>query len=301
MISVIERLPMAEYLKLPAVSASIIREVVERCPRAGWHASWLNPHPPAPDDTAASDAGSVAHAILLEGSEECCCVIDPNDHATPSTGNIPDGWTNKSIRAARDVARSAGKIPILSPKMAEIRAMVASAREFIEALKDTEPAVWAMFQPGGGDSELTVLWEEGFGGSGIQCRIRADRINNERTLIGDVKTTKASAEPDGWGRTQMSRITPALYRRGCQAVFGPVPEYKFLVIEQSPPYLCSLVGVDPAGLELGDAKVETGLRTWARCVQENRWPGYPNRTAYPETPGWAIAQWEEIEIAAHGQ
>jgi hypothetical protein len=83
--------------------------------------------------------------------------------------------------------------------MAEIEAMVAAAREFIESLRETEPAIWAAFQPGGGDSELTLLWDD----NGTLCRIRPDRISTDRRVIVDYKTGGTSAEPDTWGRKQM--------------------------------------------------------------------------------------------------
>ncbi len=262
-------LPLADYLRLPAVSASIVRAMVDRCPRAAWAASWLNPSPLPDDSTDASDAGSIAHAILLEGSEACCAVIDPEDHPAEKTGAIPDGWTNKSIRAARDTARAAGKIPVLPRDMAEIRAMAASARAFIDGLRGSEPAIWQAFQPGGGDSELTMVWDD----DGVPCRLRADRISGDRAVIVDAKFTKASAHPEAWGRSQLAGmgyyLSAAFYRRGVAALCGVEPSYVFLVVEQAPPYLCSLVGVDPAGLDLGARKVAAGLEQWRQCATAN--------------------------------
>lgn len=296
--------PMDEYLRAPAVSASIIRTLLDECPRAAWFQSWLNPEPPDPDDTAASDKGSIAHQILLEGSQDCCVVIDPNDHATTSSGNVPTGWTNKSIRAARDEARHAGKIPILAPVMDEIGAMVRSAQSFIASLKDSDDAlavrVHQAFQPDGGDSELTVVWQDG----PTLCRIRPDRTSNNRELVVDAKFTGTCAEPDAWGRTQMIRMgyytSAAFYRRGIRQAFDVDvdADYVFLVVETVPPYLCSLVGVDPHGFELGSSKVAAGLDLWAQCVKRDRWPAYPSRVVYPEIPSWEDSRWEERQMVS---
>src|ERR1700693_4471465 len=95
---------MQEYLDLPAVSASLVCDILDKCPRAAWWNSYLNPDR-VRETSALMDAGTVAHAILLEGSEACCTVIDPNNHPAEKTGAIPEGWTNKSIRAARDIVR----------------------------------------------------------------------------------------------------------------------------------------------------------------------------------------------------
>lgn len=295
----IANLPMAEYLRLPAVSASILKTGLERCWRAAWWESWLNPNPPPPDDTAASDTGSIAHAIQLMMSEDCVAVIDPHDYPAEKTGNIPDGWTNKAIREARDQARASGLIPVLEPTMREIRAMVNAQRDFIVSLKDTEPEIFGAFMSWpSGDSELTMLWDDG----PTKCRIRPDRTTKNRKLIVDLKFTGMSAEPDYWGRAQMIRgnhyIGAAFYRRGFQALFGVEPDYVYMVTETSPPYLTSLVGIEPHGYAIAAAKIETALREWARCVESGFFPGYPNRVCYPEFPAWVDSAWQERELSA---
>ena len=295
-------LPMAEYLGMPAVSASLVKTILDQCPRAAWHASWLNPHQDR-QSTAAMDTGTIVHQILLEGHMDGIVVIDPRDHPAEKTGAIPGGWTNKSIKAARDAARDAGKIPVLLDDMVQIDAMVVSAKEFIAGLQPTEPAIWAAFQPDGGDSELSMVWDD----DGTLCRMRPDRISKDRRVIIDVKTSAMSVEPDSFGRRQMINmgyyISAAFYRRGIEELHNISPAYVFLAIETAPPYLCSLVGIDPAGFELGGAKVEVGLHLWKACAAVDKWPGYPNRVCYPELPPWEQARWEEKEaqeIEANG-
>lgn len=283
--------PMDVYLGLPAVSASVLKALLERCPQAAWFESWLNAD--RPDDFSdAADVGTIAHSILLEGGPGKVCVIDPAAHRSKPTkdnpdGAIPTGWTNQAIRAARDAAREAGQIPVLPEDMVAVDAMVDAVRAFIASLKDSEPAIWAAFQPDGGDSEVTITWQDGE----TPCRIRPDRISTARDLIIDLKTTEKSANPFAW--RAYDHVGPAFYRRGCDAAFGTQPEYVFLVVEQLPPYLCSLVGVDPHGFELGSEKVRTALEMWARCVAANDWPGYFPRVAYPEIPVYVDTQWQE--------
>ena len=153
-------IPMADYLALPAVSASLVRKIVSECPRAAWWDSWLNPARVV-ETSEAMDTGTIAHGILLEGSTDGVTVIDPNDHPAEKTGAIPSGWKNKSIRAARDAAREAGKIPVLKDDFATIAAMVTASLEFIASVKTTEPAIWQAFHPDGGESELTMVWQDG--------------------------------------------------------------------------------------------------------------------------------------------
>jgi PDDEXK-like uncharacterized protein DUF3799 len=286
-------LPMAEYLGIPAVSASLLQVALEECPRAAWWQSWMNPKPPSFAAATAADVGTIAHAILLEGSTAGVQVIDPNDHPNEDGKGHAKGWTNKSIKAARAAAIADGKVPIFPDTMLEVQAMVAAARDYIESLKESEPMIWALFQPNGGESELTIVWKDG----NSLCRIRPDRISVDRKLICDYKTGGTSAEPDAWGRTQLVRMgyytSAAFYRRGvAKACGGKPPKYIYLVQEQEAPYLCSLVGLSPAAVELGDENIRRALALWTSCTRSGNWPGYPARVAYPDIPAYEMARWE---------
>jgi hypothetical protein len=285
-------LPFEEYLSQPAVSASLLRSVITECPRAAWYESWLNTARAQNDNTKASDAGSIAHELLLEGSDNCVQVFDRADYPG-ARGGIPEGWTNLSIRQARDDCRAAGKIPVLKEQYTLIENMVDAARNFIESLKHSEPAIHALFQLDGGASEVSMIWDD----DSTLCRIRPDRINETRTLVCDPKFTDTSVNPADWSRRQMTPmgywLRAAFYRRGCRMMFGTDCEYIFLVVGQKSPHLCSLVGVDPAGFDHGSMQVERGLRTWRECVDKKWWPGYPGRVAYPEVKPWEQA--EELE------
>ena len=131
----------------------------------------------------------------------------------------------------------------------------------------------------------------------MTCRMRPDRLANDRKLIVDPKFTERSVEPGTWSRTQMTPmgywISAAMYRRGCREMFGTEPDYVFLVIGQNAPHLCSLIGVDPAGFDHGGMQVERGMRTWRQCVERGYWPGYGNRVCYPEVKPWEMAEEQE--------
>jgi hypothetical protein len=285
---------MSDYLATPALSASLIKLIDAECPAKAWAASYLNPAGVI-DTSDAADLGTIAHAILLEGGSDLLVVIDPRDHPAEKTGAIPIGWTNKSIRAARDMARAAGKIPILADAAQAVKDMVAEAQTYIESVRNDEPAIWAAFQ-GGGVSEDTVIWREGQ----HPCKIRPDRRSGDWGVIVDYKTTARSSEPDAWGRSQLLGmgyyLSACWYRRGVKAATGIEPDYVFLAQSTEPPYLCSLVGCNPGLLAIGDAKVADALETWKRSVDQDYWPAYVTRVCYPDTPAWLLASLEEAEI-----
>jgi len=290
--------PMEDYHAAPAVNARLLKIMVEQCPAAAFFASFLNPERVPERVSTTMDAGAIAHAILLEGGSDRVEVIDPAQYPAKTTGAIPEGWTNQAIRAARDNAYLAGRIPILKAQYASVEAMAKAARAFVDSLAAEEPAIYRAFQPGGGDSELTLMWDD----HGALCRIRPDRINTERTLIVDYKSGDTTAEPNTWGRVQMIRMgyymSAAFYRRGVRAQCGTECDYVFLVQENEPPYLCSLVGMDEQSFHLGASKVDYGLTLWRKCMHAGRFPAYPGRVCYPEIPVYEHARWEEFESLA---
>lgn len=292
-------LAMADYLAIPALSSGVARTLVDRCPRAAWHDSYLNPDRER-HDTSATDLGTIAHGILLEGSTDKVKVIDPRDHPAEKTGNIPDGFTNKSIRQARDLARAEGLTPILLADFVAVQSMVDAAWEYLASVKQHEPAIHAAFQPDGGESEVTMVWQDG----ATLCKLRTDRISSNTDLIVDYKTSAMSVDPDRWGRTQMVSMgyyfSAAWYRRGVHALTTTTPDYVFLCQEVEAPHLCSLVGCDPATLALGEDKVRTALERWQHCVCTDNWPAYPSRVVYPELPPWEAARWMEKTTDAQG-
>lgn len=294
-----EGLSMEEYLAMPAASASTILKIVQRCPRSAWFESWLNPHKPGRTSTAAQSVGTLAHSLLLENSKAKLEVIDPNLYPTKSTGNIPDGWTNADIKAARDRALRAGMIPVFPEVAAAVEAMVAEARAYLATVSEHEPAVHDLFLPGGGKSEVTIVWEE----DGCLFRMRPDRISAALNLMGDVKTTKMEAEPDAWGRKSLFGmgyyVAAAFYCRGLEHHTGKLSRYVYLAQEQEPPHLCSLIGLDGAARHLGKARADRGIAIWKDCMKTGVWPGYPNRVAYPAPPRYELQREEEIESAGH--
>lgn len=285
-------LSMRDYLDMDALSCTPVRKLLDECPRAGWWSSRLNPNRPPREEAAVMDIGTVAHSILLDGHADGCAIIDPMDYPSKTTGAIPRGWTNDAIRKARDEARAAGRQPILKDDFGAIEEMVTVAHEYISALRTTEPAIWRAFQEDGGKSEVTMVWMEG----DIPCKLRTDRSSADFAVTVDYKTSGMSVSPDNFGRALVSMgyaFSAGWYRRGIKALTGIDTSYLFLAQETEAPYLCSLIGLDPAWTSYADHKARLGINLWQQCLRTGQWDGYPNRAAYPTMPAWESARFEE--------
>jgi PDDEXK-like domain of unknown function (DUF3799) len=226
-------------------------------------------------------------------------LIDPAMYVSKN-GGVPKGWTNKAIREARDQVRANGKIPILLETSFAIRSMVDAAIAAWEANTDLKG-----YTLEGGKNEWSIIWAEGNTDmqdrmlSTIWCRCKPDHLSADRKLIVDAKFTDTSANPDAFTR-QIDRMAydsrGAFYLRGNAATGGAEDaKYVYLVQEQKPPYASAFIGLSPAYVELGNAKVREAINIWRDCMASGKWPGYSNRIHWAEPPSWAIAQHEERE------
>jgi PDDEXK-like domain of unknown function (DUF3799) len=289
-------IPEAEYhadpCPVPSLSSSLCKTLLYRSPMHAWmEHPRLNPNF-VPTERAEFDLGTAAHAMFLEG-KNTIEVIDPKNYPGKK-GGIPDGWTNDAIREARDKARAAGKIPMLPHQYANVVEMVGAAKIAWAANEDLSGIPFL-----DGKVEQSLIWREG----PTWLRARPDWLSNDRKLIVDYKTTGASASPEDWVRTMLGcgyDIQAPFYLRGNRATGGADgAKFVFLVQECEPPYACSWIGMPPAFIALGEAKVERAVNTWRACVAADGWPGYPSRICWVEPPSWAETKW--AERTEHGE
>ena len=268
-------MPMEDYLSLPAAGSSTLATLDSQSAYHAWYGSFLNPSR-IRDNSSETDNGTIAHALLLEGSEDNLEVIDAPD------------WRTKAAKESRDAAYAAGKTPILAGKIQPIRDMVESVRRWVD-----QSEVKGIFQ--NGNAEVTGLWEE----NGAQFRLRADWLTTDQSIILDLKTTATNANPQVFIRQLLSMnydIQAALYCRGMEKITGKRPKFIFLVAENKPPYACSLIGLAPSLLELADRKVDRAIAQWSECIKSRKFPAYPMRICWAEAPAWELAKFDERDI-----
>lgn len=298
-------IPMARYLAdpcpEPSLSSSCANLLLAKSPA---HARLYHPRLGAAgrdDDSNAADIGTLAHDMLF-GGEGKICVIEPAMYPAKN-GNIPDGWTNTAIRAARDTARNNGLTPILGAQYGAVKNMVKAAKAFIDAPDSEIPGIL-----GHGKAEQTIIWREGQ----AWCRARPDWLTDDYSVLLHYKTTKASAKPEAFIRGIMDSMgydmAIAFYKRGLDYVFerddGYLPDHVrhlMLVQEQVPPYACSLIDLSPAKMAIANAKAMRAIMTWQRCMETGNWPAYSPRVHSAEPTPWQLAQAEEAMLEDHAE
>lgn len=266
----------ADPCATPSLSSSIAHILCTRSPAHAWTA-----HPKLNPDFVREvddkfDLGTAAHAAFLEGSYGGIEALD-----------FPD-FRTKDAKAARDIARADGKVPVLSKNVARVEAMVQAAHNQL----DHHAARPGMFTDG--QPEQTIIWNEG----DVMCRARFDWLRDDLLTIDDYKTTSASANPESWGRTLFgigADIQAAFYLRGLRENTGAEATFRWAVQETYPPYALSVISLSPDVLALAEKKVDYAIGVWQRCLKADSWPAYPTEIAYPGLPSYEEFRWLEKE------
>lgn len=258
----------------PSLSASIAHLLCSRSPLHAWAA-----HPRLNPDFARVerdifDAGTVAHALLLDGTV-ACDVIDAPD------------WRTKEAKEAREAACANGLIVLLRHQWEQVEAMIEAARVQLVALDIDPPPLTD------GAAEQTLVWED----HGVMCRARLDWLRDDWRIVEDLKTTSASANPRDWSRRRLweigADVQAAFYLRGLRTLTGADAEFRWVVIENTPPYALSVLSLAPSALELANDKVSWAIERWGQCIADDSWPAYASEVAYAEAPAWIETQWME--------
>lgn len=277
------RMPADEYhadpAPRPSLSSSVAQILLNESPRKAWHSHpRLNPNYREGHESK-FDLGTAAHAVLLENDASNIVIVEADD------------WRTKAAKEQRDVARAAGKTPLLERHYDAVRAMVDAALAFIE---DSEIAeAWH-----GGESEVTGIALEP---SGTWLRCRFDRLSAQHNFNFDYKSTEASPAPEPFSRLLVRmgyHRQEAFYRRVARSL--GLPELRFVFLAQSvePPHECSLHACDPALQEIADAEVERAIDLWRQCLKANKWPSYGGQIHYAIPTNYQIQDHEQRLLEA---
>jgi len=220
--------------------------------------------------------GDVAHKLIL-GRGKDIAIIDAADMRT------------KAAKEARDAAYAAGKLPILRAHCDQAEAVAKFFTMFL-AVHEAGPLP-------DGDSEVAIFWQE----DGIWFRALIDHLSKDRRVITDLKTTSLVVPPHEAGRRMDDsgwQIQAAQIDRGLN-VLDPENAgkrvYRFISIEQNPPFGLVVNQLSEAVLTLGRKQLQQAVFQWIECLRNGKWPCYAPVTNFPETPSYALTKWEARE------
>lgn len=274
---------------LSSTGARELLDVYGGCP-AKFRYHLTRPRPPKRE----FDLGNAAHHLVL-GIGPTLVEVDAMDYRT------------KAAQRASAAARDAGQIPLLPHEMQQVQDMAA-------VLLDHDDAA-ALFAPGTGQPEaslffdgkawMTPAWPKGTGP--VKRRARLDwlshqRLPDGRLVIPDYKTARSS-EPARFAKAvvehgyhqQASWYIDAVAGVGMTDIGDDrPPAFLFVAQEKTPPYVVSVLELDPDALMWGRELNEEALRRYRHCRTTRNWPGYVQGIGMIGLPKYAEYSYEKM-------
>jgi hypothetical protein len=271
--AVVRDLPHDQYLQHPALSFSGAKVLIR--PGGPARFAYEREHGRPPKDEF--DVGHAAHnAVLGVGPE--LVVVDAAD------------WRTKAAKEARELARAAGKVPVLPATAAKVADMARALRQ--------HPVASRLLHVKTGEPEVSLFWHDAE--HGVDRRGRVDFLRaadkSGRLILVDYKTT-TDASPAALERAVINfgYHQQAPWYRDLVIGLGLAKSAPFLFVfqEVAPPYLVHVVELEPDLLAMGDDRNRQALRLFADCTERGVWPGYNDGgISHVSAPVWALRQHE---------
>lgn len=217
------------------------------------------------------DLGTAIHTLVL-------------GTGTPLLDTGHTSWVPAEAKKDRVAAREEGFIPLKSQDYS----MVNEAAEAVLRHEIAGPLF-----TGNGSAEVSAFGQHR---SGVWLRGRFDWLTNG--ILVDLKSSR-SADPEEFRRTAWTLgydVQAAHYLETYRLATGNKPRgFIHVLVEKEPPYLVSVVQLDPEFLELGELRLERAIHRYRAALESGNWPGYP-AMIHPVTPqAWMSYSEEEAQ------
>lgn len=264
-------IPHAEYLSMPALSVSGMKQLLPpSCPAVFRY--WRDHKKPS---KPAFDFGHLVHYLVLEEG--------------PLFVSIPfDSYRTKAAQKMRDDAYAADTVPVLWEDLG--RAMTCAAAVL------ADPVAASLLSRG--RPEVTLTWTDQ--ATGVPMRARVDWLRDQargRLWAIDLKTA-VSADPQTFARHAADfgyHRQQAQYEDGLKACgLSTNPGFLFIVVEVDPPHLVSVISLKADAVALGRDQNAKAARIYKACMESGQWPSYTGgEVAEIELPSWYVRNAEK--------
>lgn len=149
----------------------------------------------------------------------------------------------------------------------------------------------------GAACEVVLIWKDPV--TGLWCKARLDLLTqlSGRPVVLDVKTTTdASYEKFSKQVWNMQwDLQAAQYTDGARAHYGVEPLYVWAAVESKPPHEVQLFVANEATIEHGQHRRGRAIKRLARCIKEQKFPGYGEELVNLSLPHSAWYDLEDID------
>jgi len=143
---------------------------------------------------------------------------------------------------------------------------------------------------GEGPAEISGFWVDER--TGLECRLRADKIRSDLGIVIDLKTCE-DARFEAFQRsiaTYRYHWQGAHYLDGVSEITGiPHTNFVLLAIEKEPPFAISIYRIDDAAVYAGREEIKILMNEFRECKDRDVWPAYlPEEVQNISLPGWYL-------------
>lgn len=313
------RAPGAEHLEPDQCIRQSMLKVYAQSPRHCWHRFF---DPARVDDgTKSTELGTLVHTLLLEPA-----TFGSKYTVAPKIDTRSADGLRQLIRWHLEIARSRNlkdvpSDPDSSSKASELRDLMQrlealtaphitliseDTRQTAHLMRDKVfalPLARELLEHPDGQAEVTILWIDP--DTLAPCRATLDWLippcqRWPRGAVIDVKITY-DASPgaflglvDGEARRWFSSHVHAykyhwqadVYTRAYHAIFGTIPIYGWIAVENKPPHEPALYDASPWMLELAREEYLPHLEDIRSAMMYKQWPGYAATFVSAPKPAW---------------
>lgn len=273
----------------PSLSSTGAKTILGQSPLHFWFDSPLNPDRPQEPDKPHFNIGKAAHDLILL-----------RDRWPAHYHVLPEGFSRAKTKqyaeaiAEADAAQESGLTILRHDDALTVYAVA-------EALKRNDLAVATLTN---GVTEETLVWQDPR--TGVWLRARPDfrpnsiLVKRDVMVVPDLKFVAPShAAPDGFGRAIHQfgyHQSAAFYMDGIKAVYGHYPtHWVHVVVEKDPPHCVALYELPGEDIERGRVLNRRAIDIFARCLSEDRWPGYSDDPSQVGLPHWARTRIDDLD------
>jgi hypothetical protein len=264
-------LPLVDYLSDPCPTPSLSSKIVDALLNLSpMEAKQLSPRigRKKVDASPRADIGSAVHALVNGGY--------------PIVYGDYKDWRTDASKAWRDGARAEMQIPLLRFQQMAVECAANAARI-------------ALAKFGAGQYEQSMCWPIDTPEGVVWCRSRTDYKSDDGTIDIDIATAE-NVNPHEWtkhvapnGKEQQA----SLRALGHEVLTGKPRKMAWLLVQFEYPYLVSIVGVGPRMAALHRASIQYVAPLWAKCLRDDKWPGYGDQIYWAEPQPWAEKNFAE--------
>lgn len=131
--------------------------------------------------------------------------------------------------------------------------------------------------------------------TGVAVKVRYDKLTDSAMPVDLKKCQRAGR--DDFSRTINNygyHISAALYQDSWFWQYGEkLDDMRWIAVEEQSPHLAQRYKPDEDALMIGRALYREALEIYARCLDEDRWPGYDDDEEAIGLPNYAVSNYEE--------